>query len=212
MKGKFIVIEGVDFTGKTTQMNKISAFLNSLSINHIVTREPGGTKLGESVRDIVLKVQAEDPAKEATLLLFMASRAENIAKIVLPALLSGRHVICDRFIASTLVYQGVLSGFKWEDILSVHKLFNYNLYPDLTILLDARPNILLERSKNQNTERQNNKYDFLPLETFEKLEQAFIKTSEIKELNTKILNAEEDEEEVFAKIKSFIMAELNIYV
>jgi dTMP kinase len=205
MRGKFIVIEGVDFTGKTTQVKKLSAYLNHLEINHIITREPGGTKLGESVRDIVLETKSEDPAKEAILLLFMASRAENISKIVEPALQSGKHVICDRFLASTLVYQGILSNFKQEDILEAHKNFNYNLYPDLTILLDAKVSTLLERSLNQKGERHNNKYDFLPQETFVKLREAFLKTAEIKALNTNIVNAERSENEVFDDIKNLVL-------
>ena len=204
MRGKFIVIEGVDFTGKTTQVKILSSHLSSLGISHIVTREPGGTKLGEMVRDIVLETKSEEPAKEAILLLFMASRAENISKIVEPALKAGKHVICDRFLASTLVYQGVLSGFQQNDILLAHKNFNYNLYPDLTILLDAEISTLVERSTKKTEERHNNKYDFLPKEVFEKLKEAFLKTAEIKDLNVKIINAERKENEVFEDIKNLV--------
>jgi dTMP kinase len=206
MRGKFIVIEGVDFTGKTTQVNLLSSYLNKSRISHVITREPGGTKLGESVREIILETKFEEPATEAILLLFMASRAENIVKIVEPALQQGKHVICDRFLASTLVYQGVLSGFKQNDILLAHKNFNYNLYPDLTILLDASVSTLLERSKKQTKERHNNKYDFLPSETFAKLREAFLKTQEIKDLNVNIINAEREENAIFEDIKNLILS------
>ena len=205
MKGKFIVIEGVDFTGKTTQSKKISELLTSLNIEHILTREPGGTKLGESVRDIILSSKSEDPAKEAILLLFMAARAENIAKIIKPALSEGKIVICDRFLASTIVYQGILSGFTREDILIAHSSFNYGLYPDLTILLDADPEILMKRREVENTERQNNKYDFLPTETIKTLRESFLKTAEIKSLNTKIVKSENSPEETFLEVKKLIL-------
>jgi dTMP kinase len=204
MRGKFIVIEGVDFTGKTTQVQRVSSLLNDLSINHIITREPGGTKLGESVRNIILNSKEEEPAKEAILLLFMASRAENIVKIVEPALKMGKHVICDRFLASTLVYQGVLSGFKKEDILNSHKAFNFNLFPDLTILLDARPEVLSHRNK-EDSKRSNNKYDFLPQETFAKLRKAFLETASIPELKTSVINAENEVNVVFEEVRNLVI-------
>lgn len=201
MKGKFIVVEGVDFTGKTTQVRKIENLLRNLGASFKTTREPGGTKLGERVREIVLASKEEDePAKQAILLLFMASRAENIAKVILPALEAGINVICDRFLASTLVYQGVLSGFQREDILKTHDSFNYALYPDLTILLDAEPETLFKRRANAYSTRQNNKYDFLPLETFIKLREEFLKTSQIPELNTCIVNSERSPDKTFEEI------------
>ena len=205
MKGKFVVVEGVDFTGKTTQVKRISSLLTENDIEHITTREPGGTKLGESVRDIILSTKSEDPAKEAILLLFMAARAENISKVIKPALESGKIVICDRFLASTIVYQGLLSGFSKEDILIAHSSFNYGLYPDLTILLDANPEILIKRREQENVERQNNKYDFLPLKTVINLREKFLSTAEIKSLNTKIIESENSSDETFAKIKPLIL-------
>ena len=134
----------------------------------------------------------------------MASRAENIAKVILPALEAGTHVICDRFLASTLVYQGVLSGFKREDILKTHDSFNYALYPDLTILLDVEPETLFKRRGNAYSTRQNNKYDFLPLETFTKLREEFLKTAEIAKLNTCIINAEHSPEKTFEEVSKKI--------
>ena len=204
MRGKFIVIEGVDFTGKTTQVQRVSSLLNELSINHIITREPGGTKLGESVRNVILDSKEEEPAKEAILVLFMASRAENIVKIVEPALKMGKHVICDRFLASTLVYQGVLSGFKKEDILNSHKAFNLNLFPDLTIWLDERQEVLSHRNK-EDSKRSNNKYDFLPQETFAKLRKAFLETASIPELKTSVINAENEVNVVFEEVKNLVI-------
>jgi dTMP kinase len=169
MKGKFIVIEGVDFTGKTTQSRRISNLLTSLGIENVITREPGGTRLGEILRNLVLSSnEEEDFCKEAVVLLFTAARAENISKVIKPALESGKTVICDRFLASTLAYQNALFGFERDDILAIHSKFNYNLFPDITILLDASPQVLLERRKSNLEKpisegsiksRTNNKYD-----------------------------------------------------
>jgi dTMP kinase len=233
MRGKFIVVEGVDFTGKTTQVNKIHEFLKEKNIPHILTREPGGTKLGEVIRELILENKEGTLSKEAVLLLFMSARAENISKVIKPALEAGTHVICDRFLASTIVYQGVLSGFSLESILEAHKNFNYNLFPDLSILLDAKLETLLERrdlqtwgpslftdpktekafkeaNESHHEARRNNKFDFLPKEVFSSLKDEFLKTSEIKILNTKIAEAEKSPDEVFLDVKTIISKVLGI--
>lgn len=209
MSGKFIVIEGVDFTGKTTQSKKISQMLTEMGIENIITREPGGTHLGESVRDLILSTAKVDPAKEAILLLFLAARAENISKVIRPALLQGKTVICDRFIASTIVYQGLLCGISVEDILVAHKAFNYDLLPDLTILLDAPVEVLLQR-RDENASRHNNKYDFLPTETIKNLRQGFLDTADLKFLNTKVVNSNSTPEEAFESIKKIITDLFNV--
>lgn len=205
MRGKFIVVEGVDFTGKTTQVKKIADFFLQNQSNYIITREPGGTKVGEVMRDLILQTEADELSKEAILLLFTSSRAENIAKVIEPALKDGKHVICDRFLASTLVYQGVLSGFNTQDILNLHNNFNYNLYPDLTILLDAPTEVLMKRKEVQNLERQNNKFDFLPEETFNNLREAFLKTAQINSLNTHVVDAGKESDKVFDDIKTLLL-------
>lgn len=214
MKGKFIVIEGVDFTGKTTQSYLISHLLTTLGIENIITREPGGTPLGEKLRTIVLSDENKDNySREAVILLFTAARAENIFKVIKPALESGKTVICDRFLSSTLAYQSALFNFQEKDILALHSNFNYNLFPDLTILLDAPTEILFERRKqfqsNQISSdiiksRINNKYDYLPKEAVENIRQKFLESVDIKNLNTVIVQSKMTPEETFLEISPLI--------
>ena len=106
---KFIVVEGSEGVGKSTQIKTIKSFLEEHKIEYIVTREPGGTSFGESIRSIILD-QKNDTYNLTDSLLFYASRYENYNKIILPALKSGKTVICDRFHYSTLVYQGIIDG------------------------------------------------------------------------------------------------------
>lgn len=200
MKGKFIVIEGVDFTGKTTQSLKVLEFLKSINQKAIYTREPGGTKLGEDIRNIILENKNEDPCKQSTLLLFMAARAENIAKVINPALESGISVVCDRFLASTIAYQGVLSGFLKQDIIKVHNIFNFGLYPDVTLILDASLETIKHRRVASTQSRANNKYDFLPDNTTLQLKQEFLNITSIPEMKAKIIDSNGNEEEIFQKI------------
>ena len=199
------MIEGIDFTGKTTQSKKLQEFLTSKGERVIYTREPGGTKLGEDIRNIILENKREDPSKQATLLLFMAARAENIAKIIKPALESGTSVICDRFIASTIVYQGVLSGFKKEDILNVHDTLNFGLYPDLSLILNASLETIKQRRARGSESRANNKYDFLPDDIMLNLQSGFLNINKIPQMNAKIIDSNGTEEETFQQIKKYIV-------
>ena len=205
MKGRFIVIEGVDFTGKTTQSKKLQEFLTANGEKVIYTREPGGTKLGEDIRNIIMENKREDPSKQATLLLFMAARAENIAKVIKPALEAGTSVICDRFIASTIVYQGVLSGFKKEDILKVHDTLNFGLYPDLSLILNASLETIKQRRARGADSRTNNKYDFLPDDIMLHLQDGFLNINKIPKMNAHIIDSNGTEEETFERIKKHVL-------
>lgn len=203
MRGKFIAIEGVDFTGKTTQSKKLVQYFEEKGERVVYTREPGGTSLGEDIRNIILENKKGDPSKEATLLLFMAARAENIAKIIKPALNSGAIVVCDRFIASTIVYQGVLSGFKKEDILKVHDILNFGLYPDATLILESSIETIKQRRKFAE-HRTNNKYDFLSDSIMMELQSNFLNICDIPFMNAKIINSNGTENETFDLIKNIL--------
>jgi dTMP kinase len=209
--GKFVVIEGLDFTGKTTLALRISKFFESKKIDHIITREPGGTSLGESIRTIILSSKDDNICKESILLLFLAARAEHISKVINPALEKGKVVICDRFLASTLVYQGLLyGGFKQDEILNAHDTFNYGLYPDLTLILDADTEILERRRASKNSQRKNNKYDFLPKDTVLKLKSAFIEISKLPSLKAKTIDSSSSSDATFEKAKDLILNLWNI--
>jgi dTMP kinase len=134
--GFFVTLEGPDGSGKSTQLQRISARLREDGLVTVVTREPGGTAVGEEVRQILLHAQSLDAAPTTDALLFNAARAQLVHEVIEPALASGAVVICDRFTDSTLAYQGYGSGLPIERLRALASLATGGLEPDLTVLFD----------------------------------------------------------------------------
>lgn len=145
MRGKFITLEGIDGAGKSTHLKWLAAFLEGHGIAVQLTREPGGTELGESLRKLLLdNTQRLHPETEA--LLVFAARREHLDKIILPALAAGRWVICDRFTDATYAYQSGGSGIAWERIGILEKWVQGTLQPDITLCFDVAPEVGRSRS------------------------------------------------------------------
>ena len=159
MKGKFIVLEGIDGCGKTTQINELSKWLpKSGLINKnatlIKTREPGGSILGREIRDMILKNnESNSPSILTELLLYSADRAEHISKIILPALQNGNWIISDRFSGSTLAYQGYGREINIDIIKKLENIVCQNIKPDLTFFLEISPEESILRRKNKVADR-----------------------------------------------------------
>lgn len=146
MRGKFITFEGPEGSGKTTQARRLVERLQQAGQEVIYTREPGGTKTGEAIRDILQHDAAgEELVDECEVLLFGASRAQLVQKVILPALQRGDWVISDRFADSTTVYQGYGRGFSVEDMLTINAFAIGEAIPDLTLLLDVPVDMGFER-------------------------------------------------------------------
>ena len=141
MKGAFITVEGADGSGKTTHINFIERQLRDCEIQVVRTREPGGTLLGELLRDILLQNDGAPISKHAELLLFFAGRAQHLDEVILPALESGKWVLSDRFTDATYAYQGGGRGIAMQDIATLETLTQGALQPDLTLLLDVPPTV-----------------------------------------------------------------------
>lgn len=142
----FITLEGVEGSGKSTQLGNIRAFLQKRGRTVIVTREPGGTDIGRKIRSILLNPGNREMEGLTELFLYEADRAEHVRKIIAPALSAGKTVLCDRFCDATVVYQGYARGLDLEEIRRIHRFILGNLRPDLTILLDLPPEIGLGRA------------------------------------------------------------------
>ena len=159
MKGKFIVIEGIDGSGKTTQINQLSKWLNHVNLipknnELVVTREPGGTKLGKSIRSLLLNASLEkSPDAITELLLYAADRSQHINEIIRPALSKGDWVISDRFCASTLAYQGYGRKLDLKLIKDLESLATQGISPDITFLLDIPVEESIKRRKNRRDDR-----------------------------------------------------------
>jgi dTMP kinase len=137
--GVFLVLEGPDGGGKTTQAARLGDWLRGRGFDVLACREPGGTALGNRLRALVTERDAVSIAIRAEMLLFMASRAQMIDEVIRPALEAGRVVVCDRFLLSTLVYQGLAGGVEPAEIAAVGRIATGGLLPDLTIVLDVDP-------------------------------------------------------------------------
>lgn len=135
--GKFITFEGIEGVGKSTHIMFVAEELQRLNIPVEVTREPGGTEIAEEIRALLLTHRTEVMTPTTELLLIFASRAQHIAKVIKPALLEGKCVLCDRFTDATYAYQGGGRGINLQHILQLENLVQGDLRPDFTILLDA---------------------------------------------------------------------------
>lgn len=141
-RGRFITLEGIDGAGKSTQIDAVAAALRSRGLPMVLTREPGGTALGEALRDLILSQPMT--AETETLLLF-AARAEHLARVIRPALAAGQWVLCDRFTDATYAYQAGGRGVAQERIAALEHWVHADLQPDLTLLLDVPPEVAAGR-------------------------------------------------------------------
>ena len=149
-KGYFISFEGIDGSGKSTQIQRLAKFLKTLDFDVITTREPGGSKGGEEIRNLLLQGNVDRWSAETEILLFTAARRDHLERIILPALKEGKIVICDRFTDSTRMYQG-MRGANLRNLVDTlnEKVINFD--PDLTIIIDINPEISLKRAKSRKT-------------------------------------------------------------
>ncbi len=137
-KGLFITFEGLDGSGKTTQIELLKNYLKSKGFDVVTTIEPGGTEIGGKIRNILLDKGNLDMSHKAETFLFLASRAELVSKIIAPALREGKIVICDRFFDSTVVYQGIARGLEEKQILDMSLWATDEIVPDITFLLSVK--------------------------------------------------------------------------
>ena len=169
----FITLEGPEGSGKTTAIQKAVDTLTHMGYEIIRTREPGGTEIAEQIRDVILDKAntSMDPRTEA--LLYAASRRQHLVEKVWPALKEGKIVICDRYLDSSLAYQGGARGLGIENVLNINLFATENTWPDLTLLFDIDPSIGLSRI-NKNADREVNRLDLEKLEFHKKVRQTFL--------------------------------------
>ena len=139
--GKFITLEGIEGVGKTSNLEYIRSLLEAADKQCVVTREPGGTPLGESLRTLLLEHSSDEMSDDAELLMMFAARAEHLKKVILPALDADKYVLCDRFTEATYAYQGGGRQLDVSRIAALEAWAQGELRPDLTIILDAPVNI-----------------------------------------------------------------------
>jgi dTMP kinase len=174
--GKFISFEGIEGCGKTTQIALLSDYLKKHSIPHTITREPGGTAVGEGIRKILLTSETIHLTSATELLLFYASRSQNIQEMIKPALERGEMVICDRYYHASMAYQGYGRGIPLEFIHKLTNLVCYPYRPDMTMLLDIEPEVGLARARARNHTRPENegRFEAEDLEFYNKVRDGYL--------------------------------------
>ena len=149
MKGLFITIEGPDASGKSTQIKLLKDYLQNKGYDIVLTREPGGTKISEKIRSIILDKENKTMNSRTEALLYAASRAQHVEELIKPALKANKIVICDRFVDSSLIYQGIGRNLGIENIYNLNLFAMQDIIPDLTLLLDIDMNKAKKRKENR---------------------------------------------------------------
>lgn len=213
-KGLFVTFEGIDGSGKSTQMEIIAEVLRSFNVEVVTTREPGGTELAEKVRALVLDKDTPLTVNTQTLL-YLAARSEHVHKVIRPALNAGKVVLCDRFSDSTMVYQGLAANKGFMELEQLKELNNFAtgyLTPDITFILDAEPEALLERREARGTV---DRYEAQGLDFQHKLRDGFLNWGHGQPDRVRFINAlgaqEEVAGEIFAAIAE-LLPQAGIYV
>ena len=155
-RGRFITFEGLDGTGKSTQMEKLARTLRARGLVVVVTREPGGTPTGEKIRDVILDSATAGLSPMAEMALMFASRVQHIREVIEPALAEGKIVLCDRFTDSTEAYQGAGRKLGSKAVLELHRILCDDLQPELTVLMDSDVASSVERARRRNQKSAKN--------------------------------------------------------
>jgi dTMP kinase len=208
----FISFEGIDGSGKTTQINHMVKFLQDHRHNCVITREPGGTRIGEKIRAILLDPVSKDMDPLTELLLYTADRAQHIKEFVSPFLSAGKTVLCDRFYDATVVYQGFARGLDIGLIDKLHKLLFGNLKPDITILLDLPPEKGLSRAWKQieNGDRENveTRFEKEKLSFHNKVRSGYLELARLEPERFRVIDAAMDENQVRNEIIKILSDEI----
>jgi dTMP kinase len=200
-RGYFITFEGGEGTGKSTQLGLLDDWLRTLGHRTVVTREPGGTRLAEAVRALLLDPEL-DPDGLSEIFLLEASRHDHVERVIRPAINDGAVVLCDRFTDSSLVYQGLVRGLGWDEVAQLNRLATGGLDPDLTLVLDMDPEAALARAQSRNSEgsSRESRLDDEPMEFHRRVRKGFLELAEREPDRVWVIDADGSPEKVFARI------------
>ena len=206
MLGQFITIEGIECVGKSTNAKFIETMLNKKGCKTLVTREPGGSGIGEKIRNILLFEKKHTLSPMTELLFLFAAREKHINQIIKPALENGTWVICDRFTDASFAYQGFGRELGFEKVNQLKALIQKDFEPDLTILLDAPLEVITSRRKlnpNDRFESEDKKF-------FGRVRNGYLELAKIFEDRVKVIDASQDIEDVQNQIKILINSMVNV--
>jgi dTMP kinase len=198
-KGKFITFEGSEGSGKSTQAGMVYDYLKARGVDVVLLREPGGVKIAEQIRNILLDVNNTMMGDESETLLYLAARAQLVKEVLLPALKEGKIIICDRFMDSTIAYQGYGNGVNIEMIKTIGLFATQGVEADLTLLFDIDPAQGLSRTnavKDRIEERH--------LSYHQKVHAGYLALAKEYPQRIKVVKVDAPKEEIFARLKGYI--------
>ena len=199
MRPKFITFEGIEGSGKSTQVKKLHAFFLEKNIDAILTREPGGTFAGEKIREILIDEKIEKLEAKTELFLNFAARVEHVEKLIKPSLAQGKTIISDRFFDSTFSYQGNAFGLDETLIEDVKRMAISDFAPDITFLIDVPVEAAFARIQ---TRADNNRYEKLGFDFHQKVRDGFLQLAK-KNPRIKVIDGTKNQQEVFVEIISY---------
>lgn len=204
-KGRFITFEGGEGVGKSTQINRLAKVLRRRGLDVLVTREPGGSLGAEAVRHVLLSGAAEEFGIRMEAILFAAARSDHVEEVIRPALEEGAVVLCDRFMDSSRVYQGVTGNLEPQFIVNLERIAINSMVPDLTLVLDLPAEAGLRRAKaRQGTNAAPDRFEKEEVATHEKRREAFIDLTRSEPERCKLVNADQPEDMVALAILSAV--------
>lgn len=205
--GRFISIEGVEGVGKTTNIQYIESILQEHNIEHVCTREPGGTPLAEKIRELLLDRDDTSMQPVTELLLMFAARAQHVAEFIRPHLNAGRWVICDRFTDSSYAYQGGGRQISLEVVASLDELVLDGFHPDVTVVLDLPVEDGLQRASDRSVE---DRFELEDIEFFNRVRSTFLQLAE-NDSRYHVVDASQNLTVVQQRIREVIEAEIRVY-
>jgi dTMP kinase len=217
-RGKFITFEGLDGTGKSTQIEKLARALRVRGLSVVVTREPGGTATGEKIRHVILDSATTGLSSMAEMALMFASRAQHIREVIEPAIAQGKIVLCDRFTDSTEAYQGAGRKLGSKPVLELHRILCDDLQPDLTILMDSDVSSSVERarrrnlkiSKNGRSRKDENRFEQESRAFFERVRDGYMTIANREPQRVALIDAHGTPSQTHAKILEVVRRKLRL--
>jgi dTMP kinase len=203
----FITFEGVEGSGKTTQIERLKRYLAQKEIPCEVTREPGGSPIGEKVRTILLDPDHQEMSPLSELLLYEASRAQHVIEVVKPLLRKGMVVLCDRFSDASVAYQGYGRKVDLKWIERLNRLSSQGIKPDITFLLDCPSDVGLKRALQRNQTLKNEKEDRFEREKIQfhqRVRRGYLAIAKKEPNRVKVIDTRQGEEKVFEKIRQIV--------
>jgi dTMP kinase len=213
MKGTFITFEGIEGSGKSTQIALLANYLTDKGVRHVLTREPGGTLIGDQIRKILLDPANRALDSAAELLLYAASRAQHLREIIIPALAGGANVLCDRFSDATLAYQGYGRGLDIEMIRALDRIVTAGMRPELTLLFDIEAASGIARARGRNNSRgleAEARFENEELVFHERVRQGYLALVAQEPERIQVVDASSSAEAIQAKVRKIVDERLQI--